>query len=222
MTIFSDYSQKECFFPSLLRRVHDARIMSIVFLLFILPRIESKQKYFSFSPESLRTDHISYAKGRRNHERYELQHHRALLRRALRASDMYGAEADAVDRILKRCGRSGGVRLLDVACGTGGHLPFLKDRYEVEGLDLSEEMLRIARENHPDIPFHLADMTDFRLDAAYDAITACTAATVSPGRTTTHDAGRDDGAASCSGRNSAPRAVDDERGHSTTRSSSTP
>ena len=84
--------------------------------------------------------------------------------------DMYGAEADAVDRILKRCGRSGGVRLLDVACGTGGHLPFLKDRYEVEGLDLSEDMLRIAREKHPGVPFHLADMTDFRLDAAYDAI----------------------------------------------------
>ena len=58
--------------------------------------------------------------------------------------DMYGAEADAVDRILKRCGRSGGVRLLDVACGTGGHLPFLKDRYEVEGLDLGFGTLKLT------------------------------------------------------------------------------
>lgn len=84
--------------------------------------------------------------------------------------DMYRIEAGAVDRILKRHGRSRGVRLLDVACGTEGHVPFLKDRYEVEGLDLSEDMLRIARKNFPDIPFHLADMTDFSFDASYDAI----------------------------------------------------
>jgi ubiquinone/menaquinone biosynthesis C-methylase UbiE len=39
--------------------------------------------------------------------------------------------------------------LLDVACGTGKHLELLRDRYEVQGLDLDPQLLQIAKERLP-------------------------------------------------------------------------
>ena len=66
--------------------------------------------------------------------------------------------------------KSSGNALLDVACGTGAHLAFLKDTFSVEGLDLDENMLAIARSKHPEIPFHLGDMLDFDLGRKFDAV----------------------------------------------------
>ena len=48
--------------------------------------------------------------------------------------------------------------LLDVGCGTGRHLELLRERYEVEGLDLNPTMLELARERCPDVPFSEADV----------------------------------------------------------------
>ncbi len=62
-------------------------------------------------------------------------------------------------------------RLLDVACGTGKHLELLRESFEVEGLDLSPELLDVARERLPDVRFHCADMRDFRVPARFDVIT---------------------------------------------------
>ena len=53
--------------------------------------------------------------------------------------------------------------LLDVGCGTGRHLELLRQRYEVEGLDLSPAMLSAARQRCPGVAFHEADMADFEL-----------------------------------------------------------
>jgi ubiquinone/menaquinone biosynthesis C-methylase UbiE len=61
--------------------------------------------------------------------------------------------------------------LLDVACGTGKHLEYLREYYQVEGLDLNPELLEIARERCPEVPFYQADMVDFRLDRAFEVIT---------------------------------------------------
>ena len=61
---------------------------------------------------------------------------------------------------------------LDVACGTGRHLAELQDDYDVEGLDLSSDLLSIARERCPDVPLHLGDMIDFELGRKFDVV-AC-------------------------------------------------
>ena len=66
---------------------------------------------------------------------------------------------------------TGGSRLLDVACGTGLHLERLKAHFEAEGLDLSPELLEIARERNPGLRFHEADMRTFALNARYDVVT---------------------------------------------------
>lgn len=61
--------------------------------------------------------------------------------------------------------------LLDVACGTGKHLEYLRDCYQVEGLDLNPDLLEVARERCPEVTFHQADMINFRLDHQFDVVT---------------------------------------------------
>jgi SAM-dependent methyltransferase len=68
--------------------------------------------------------------------------------------------------------KQGKLSLLDVACGTGKHIEYLKNYYEVEGLDLNPDLLRIARERCPGIIFHEADMANFDLGRKFDAV-AC-------------------------------------------------
>jgi SAM-dependent methyltransferase len=65
--------------------------------------------------------------------------------------------------------RPGARTLLDVACGTGAHLEHLTS-YETEGLDLEPEMLAVARERLPDVPFHEGDMASFDLGSRFDAV----------------------------------------------------
>ena len=61
-------------------------------------------------------------------------------------------------------------RLLDVACGTGRHLELLRERYEVEGLDISATMLASARQRCPGVVFHEADMAEFSVAGRFDVV----------------------------------------------------
>jgi SAM-dependent methyltransferase len=83
----------------------------------------------------------------------------------------YQAEAKLLLDIIREHLHSGGKRLLDVACGTGKHLELLKEAYEVEGLDLSLELLDIAQERTPDVLYHNEDMMDFDLGREFDVVT---------------------------------------------------
>lgn len=82
----------------------------------------------------------------------------------------YREEAEAVLERLAEL-RPGGVHsLLDVACGTGAHLPHFAERTEVEALDLNPAMVELARRRAPGVPVHRADMSDFDLGRRFDAI----------------------------------------------------
>jgi ubiquinone/menaquinone biosynthesis C-methylase UbiE len=61
--------------------------------------------------------------------------------------------------------------LLDVACGTGKYLENLREHYQVEGLDILPDLLEIARERCPEVPFHQGDMVDFNLGHRFDVVT---------------------------------------------------
>lgn len=58
--------------------------------------------------------------------------------------------------------------ILDIACGTGAQAKYLAEHYAVTGLDLSPEMLAIAKEKVPSGQFILADMCNFSLDTRFD------------------------------------------------------
>ncbi|TDM09875.1 MAG: class I SAM-dependent methyltransferase [Ideonella sp. MAG2] len=63
---------------------------------------------------------------------------------------------------------------LDVGCGCNGRFVDLltSSGFAVEGLDISSEMLRIARKAHPQLTFHQADICEWTAPRQYDLITA--------------------------------------------------
>lgn len=67
--------------------------------------------------------------------------------------------------------RPGARSLLDVACGTGKHLEHFKARFDAQGLDLSEELLAVARERNPELALHRGDMRSFELGERFDVLT---------------------------------------------------
>jgi SAM-dependent methyltransferase len=89
---------------------------------------------------------------------------------ALYGAKDYAAEAERIGVLHRTHGRIAGTTLLDVACGTGGHLAFLKQQHAAEGLDLDPNLLAIARERHPELRFHQADMVGFDLGRTFDVV----------------------------------------------------
>jgi SAM-dependent methyltransferase len=83
----------------------------------------------------------------------------------------YEAEAAWLLELVGEHKRSDGDRLLDLACGTGMHLPHLRERFEVEGLDIEPRFLAMARERNPGLTFHEGDMSRFDLGTTFDVIT---------------------------------------------------
>ena len=82
----------------------------------------------------------------------------------------YAAAADKLYLLIRQI-RPGATTLLDVACGTGKHLQYLRAHYRVEGLDVNAKLLEIARERCPRIPFHKGNMVDFDLGRLFDVVT---------------------------------------------------
>lgn len=64
-----------------------------------------------------------------------------------------------------------GRRVLDLGCGTGNStFPFFMRGYEVTGLDASAEMLAVAQDKLPPVPFVQGDFTTFALDTRFDLV----------------------------------------------------
>jgi SAM-dependent methyltransferase len=82
----------------------------------------------------------------------------------------YKREAEIVHEAIESRKRSGGLRLLDIGCGTGRHIEALRTWYECEGLDVDRAMLAIAQARNPECTFHCQDMIGFNLDYRFDAI----------------------------------------------------
>ena len=82
----------------------------------------------------------------------------------------YEAEARRLHELILEHSSASANTLLDVACGTGGHLVFLTDLYKVQGIDLDEAMLEIARQKLPNVRFHQGDMADFSLEQEFDIV----------------------------------------------------
>jgi ubiquinone/menaquinone biosynthesis C-methylase UbiE len=83
----------------------------------------------------------------------------------------YKKEAVRIKTLVSKYKKSEGKELLDVACGTGHHLNCLKDEFSCTGVDISREILEIARKNHEGIAFEVADMTTMDLGKRFDVIT---------------------------------------------------
>ena len=82
----------------------------------------------------------------------------------------YAEEATRVHDIIQSKKTSDGNALLDVGCGTGRHMEYLRQWYAIEGLDVDRAMLAIAQQRLGEIPLHLQDMIGFNLSTKFDAL----------------------------------------------------
>lgn len=83
----------------------------------------------------------------------------------------YRKEALLLQSVAQKRGRSKGRNLLDVGCGTGRHIEHLRRWYHCTGLDVSPDMLRIARKRLPGVTFVLGSMETLSLRERFDVVT---------------------------------------------------
>ena len=78
---------------------------------------------------------------------------------------------NAISFILTKGGITNGVKVLDVACGTGILFPdYISRGAKVTGIDISSEMLGIAKDKFPDTELICADAETYVFDKKYDAV----------------------------------------------------
>lgn len=64
-----------------------------------------------------------------------------------------------------------GKDVLDIGCGVGNLTKYTGDKgFKVDGIDLSEEMLNIAKSKYSNINFYKMDMKEIKLNKKYDGI----------------------------------------------------
>jgi ubiquinone/menaquinone biosynthesis C-methylase UbiE len=82
----------------------------------------------------------------------------------------YKGESEFINWAVKKHKTSEGNELLDIACGTGSHALILKNNFNITGVDINENMLRIAREKVSKANFILGDMKKLKIDSKFDVI----------------------------------------------------
>ncbi len=84
----------------------------------------------------------------------------------------YSEETEFFSRIIKEHAQIEVRTLLHLGCGGGRNDYTFKKYFDVTGVDLSEEMLRLARELNPEVSYHTGDMRSLRLRSTFDSVTA--------------------------------------------------
>lgn len=79
------------------------------------------------------------------------------------------AKVDLIKQTIQRLNPSA-KDLLEIACGTGNVLTQLQGNYNLSGLDLSANMLKIAKTKLPEIELFEDNMTSFNLARKFDVI----------------------------------------------------
>ena len=82
----------------------------------------------------------------------------------------YKKEVKIIKKLISKHKKSDGNQLLDVACGTGKHILYLKEDFECTGVDISDGMLNIAKKTIKGAQFIKSDMIELNLQTKFDVI----------------------------------------------------
>jgi len=84
----------------------------------------------------------------------------------------YVEETEFFSRTIKENSAIDVKTLLHLGCGGGRNDYTFKKHFAVTGIDISEEMLRMAKELNPDVDYLNGDMRSLRLEKTFDCVTA--------------------------------------------------
>jgi SAM-dependent methyltransferase len=84
--------------------------------------------------------------------------------------DDYVEETEPYVKAINRHSKIKAKTLLHLGCGAGGHDYVFKKYFKVTGVDISEDMLKIARNRNPEVVYHYGDMRTIRLTDSFDAV----------------------------------------------------
>lgn len=89
----------------------------------------------------------------------------------------YKKEAETVERLFKNQNSGEQNSILNLGCGTGRHdIEFAKMGYSVTGIDLSSQMIEVAKSNtchgQYNIEYEVADIRNYDVRKSYDVVTA--------------------------------------------------
>jgi len=82
----------------------------------------------------------------------------------------YVADTEFFSKTIKEHSKIEAKTLLHLGCGGGHNDNTFKSYFEVTGVDISEEMLKLARKLNPEVKYHHGDMRTVRLGERFDAV----------------------------------------------------
>lgn len=84
--------------------------------------------------------------------------------------DEYAEETGLFVNAIREHSASEVKTLLHLGCGAGGNDYIFKKHFEVTGVDISQNMLEIARRLNPEVAYFHGDMRTIELDGCFDAV----------------------------------------------------
>jgi len=84
----------------------------------------------------------------------------------------YQQDSERVQKFIERYKQSSGNDLLEVACGSGNYLHYLKNQFNCTGIDINEGILNVAKKKVKGVRFLKGNMINFSLHKKFDVI-AC-------------------------------------------------
>lgn len=88
----------------------------------------------------------------------------------LNLPDDYADDVEFFHALIQEYSGSRGTHVLDLGCGGGNIDYILKKHFEVTGIDMSKEMLILARQLNPENTYYPGDMRTIRLEKTFDAV----------------------------------------------------
>ena len=82
----------------------------------------------------------------------------------------YEEETGLFAKVIKEHSKTEARTLLHIGCGAGGNDYTFKKYFKVTGVDISENMLEIARKLNPEVIYLYGDMRTIRLNECFDAV----------------------------------------------------
>lgn len=82
----------------------------------------------------------------------------------------YAEDTEQFVRIIKEHSKIEPKTLLHLGCGAGGNDYIFKRYFKVTGIDISKDMLEVARKVNPEVTYYKYDMRSLKLDKRFDAV----------------------------------------------------